>query len=111
MIGLSAHKVAIPEIGESFACRSGEMLLAAMSRLGKKGIPVGCRSGGCGVCKVHIQQGEYVTGKMSRAHVTVDEEKQGYALACRCQPQSDLTIRVVGQMRKATHSLSSKITD
>ncbi|MCB1639784.1 MAG: 2Fe-2S iron-sulfur cluster binding domain-containing protein [Thiothrix sp.] len=101
----TAFSISIGETGASFTCRSGEMLLAAMTRLGKKGIPVGCRSGGCGVCKVHIQQGEYVTGKMSRAHVSVAEEKQGYALACRCQPQSDLIIQVIGQMRRITHDL------
>ena len=92
--------IQIAETDESFTCRPREMLLAAMVRLGKKGIPVGCRSGGCGVCKVHIQEGKYVTGIMSRTQVSEQEEAEGFVLACRCEPQSDLVIKVVGQMRR-----------
>ncbi|SKA75368.1 2Fe-2S iron-sulfur cluster binding domain-containing protein [Thiothrix eikelboomii] len=104
MFGLtSGYTIHIPETGASFNCKPQEMLLVAMMRLGKKGIPVGCRSGGCGVCKVQVQQGKYATGKMSRAHISEQEEQAGFVLACRCQPQSDLVITVVGQMRKATH--------
>jgi ferredoxin len=104
MLGLTpGYTVSIPETGASFSCKPHEMLLAAMVRLGKRGIPVGCRSGGCGVCKVLIQQGDYANGKISRAHVSEQEEQAGFSLACRCQPKSDLVITVVGQMRKATH--------
>lgn len=98
------YTIRIDGIDEPFICRPQEMLLAGMVRLGKRGIPVGCRSGGCGVCKVQVQQGEYTTGKMSRAQVSEQEEQAGFVLACRCQPNSDLVITVVGQMRKATHS-------
>ncbi|WP_298610911.1 2Fe-2S iron-sulfur cluster binding domain-containing protein [uncultured Thiothrix sp.] len=98
------YTIHINEIEEKFVCRPQELLLAGMVRLGKRGIPVGCRSGGCGVCKVHVQQGEYATGKMSRAHVSEQEEQAGYVLACRCEPKSDLVITVIGQMRKATHA-------
>ncbi|WP_020394560.1 2Fe-2S iron-sulfur cluster-binding protein [Thiolinea disciformis] len=95
--------IQITDSGDSFPCKPNEMLLLAMVRLGRKGIPVGCRNGGCGVCKVHVKSGEYSNGKMSRAHVTEQEEQDGYALACRCQPSSDLVIEVVGKMRKAVH--------
>ena len=98
--GFTIH---INEIEEKFLCKPQEMLLTGMVRLGKRGIPVGCRSGGCGVCKVHIQQGDYSTGKMSRAHISEQEEQAGFVLACRCQPKSDLVLTVVGKMRKATH--------
>ena len=98
------YTIHINEIEEQFVCRPQEMLLAGMVRLGKRGIPVGCRSGGCGVCKIQIQQGEYATGKMSRVHVSEQEEQAGYVLACRCQPKSDLVITVIGLMRKATHA-------
>ncbi len=106
MATASVLTVEIPETGDRFMCKSQESLLNAMARLGKKGIPIGCRNGGCGVCKVHIRHGEYVNGKMSRAHVTEQEESEGLVLACRCQPLSDLTIEVVGLMRKATHGAS-----
>ena len=46
------YNVVIDETGERFRCSPQESLLVGMERLGKKGIPVGCRGGGCGVCKV-----------------------------------------------------------
>lgn len=78
---------------ESFDCRDGETLLNASTRSGKSIIPVGCRNGGCGMCKIQIIGGDYRTGKMSRAHVTELEESQGFVLACRTQPGSALEIR------------------
>lgn len=99
------HTIEILDTGSSFSCRSSESVLMAMARQGKKGIPVGCRSGGCGACKIHVEKGEYDVGIMSRAHVSENEESEGFVLACRCNPQSDLTIRIVGKMRKATQKL------
>ena len=88
------------DTNEDFKCREEEHLLNGMIRLGRKGIPVGCKGGGCGVCKVRILSGDYATRKMSRAHVTEEEESQGYALACRCYPKGDLSIAVIGQMKR-----------
>lgn len=55
-------------------------------------INVGCRKGGCGACRVKVLSGDYTTIKMSRAHVTEAEEAEGYALACRILPASDLEL-------------------
>lgn len=92
-------EITLDEEGRDFYCRTDESVLAGMRRQGLSEISVGCRSGGCGVCKVRISQGEYECKKMSRAHVTADEEEKGYVLACRCQPLSDLTIEVIGKMK------------
>ena len=72
-----------------------------MEKLGRRGIPVGCRNGGCGVCKVLVLDGSCERRVMSRAHVGLDEEAQGYALACRITPTSDLSVRVIGKMANA----------
>ncbi len=93
--------VQIESLGESYPNSSEQTLLAGMERLGRSGIPVGCRGGGCGVCKVHITEGRYSCKKMSRAHVTVEEQAKGYVLACRCQPLSDIRLTVVGKMKAA----------
>ena len=37
---------------------------------------------------------------MSRAHVTEEEERKGFVLACRSFPSSDVRLAVVGKMRK-----------
>ncbi len=88
-------------LATSFDARSDENLLLSMERLGRKGIPVGCRGGGCGVCKVQVLEGGYRAEKMSRDCVSREEEAQGYALACRIRAESDLKIRVVGKMGRA----------
>lgn len=104
MFFTTSHTISILDHEANIPCRKGESLLASMVRLGKKGIPIGCRSGGCGVCKVRVHQGDYTNGNISRAHVSESEERAGFTLACRCHPSTDLTIEVVGKMKKATHS-------
>ena len=94
------YNVVINETGESFRCSPQESLLVGMERLGKKGIPVGCRGGGCGVCKVEILEGTYQKRVMSREYVSAEDEASGCVLSCRIKPSSDLRISVVGTMKK-----------
>lgn len=90
--------ITIENTGERYLCAAERNLLAAMEQLGRRGIPVGCRNGGCGVCKVQITQGGYSTRVMSRAHVSAEEEAAGVVLACRAFPQSDITLRALDKM-------------
>lgn len=78
----------------SFSCGEEQRLLHAMQDQGIASIPVGCKGGGCGVCRVQILQGEYETRKMSRNHVSETEELEGYALSCRVIPKSNLSLRL-----------------
>ncbi|NDW43878.1 2Fe-2S iron-sulfur cluster binding domain-containing protein [Ruegeria sp. PrR005] len=76
-------------------CREDERVLYALERDGRAGpkaVRVGCRQGGCGACRVRIVSGGFETGKMSRAHVTKEEQDQGYVLSCRLYPRSDLVL-------------------
>ena len=97
----ASHRITIIDTGEKFECRDGESILNAMVKLGRKGIPSGCHGGGCGVCKIHVEGGDYRAWAMSREHVSVKEEADGIALACRSFPSSDLSVKVLGKMRKA----------
>lgn len=92
--------VTLNETGESYRCRADETLLAGMERLGKRGIPVGCRGGGCGVCKVGITAGQIEKRVMSREHVSEAEEEANIVLACRVRPLGDIALNVIGQMKK-----------
>jgi ferredoxin len=94
------YTVTIEETGESFRCSPQESLLVGMERLGKKGIPVGCRGGGCGVCKVEITEGTFQKRVMSREYVSVEDEAAGRVLACRVKPTSDIRLKVLGKMSK-----------
>jgi ferredoxin len=57
-------------------------------------LPVGCRRGGCGVCRVRVTQGVYRSDLMSRAHISADDEAAGVVLACCIYAQSDLSLRL-----------------
>lgn len=94
------YEVTIADTGESYNCAGHQHLLAGMEQLGRKGIPIGCRSGGCGVCKVSILEGQVHALKMSRAQVSAEEEAQGVVLACRARPLSAIRLRVIGKMHK-----------
>lgn len=92
--------VCIDDTGEQYSCADSRSVLEGMEALGKKGIPVGCRQGGCGVCKVQVKSGSYAKRVMSRAHVSAQEEATGCVLSCRIKPTSDLHISVLGAMKK-----------
>lgn len=105
---MTQFEISIRDVDVGYACDRDQTLLAGMERLGKKGIPVGCRGGGCGVCKVRIEAGDYRTRKMSRAQISEREERQGYVLACRCLPLTDITLTVVGKMKSAVHGRTAE---
>lgn len=88
----TVYKIAIANRNQFFQMRAGETLLAGMERSGCRAINVGCRGGGCGLCKVKILHGQYQTKRMSRQHITEQEQAEGFALACRVLPSSDLVL-------------------
>ncbi|TFI04074.1 2Fe-2S iron-sulfur cluster binding domain-containing protein [Thiopseudomonas sp. 4R-3cl] len=94
------HTITIDDTQESFRCLAERSVLQGMEALGKRGIPVGCRQGGCGVCKVRVLEGSYAKRVMSRAHVSAEEEAEGCVLSCRIKPTSDLRVAVLGAMKK-----------
>ncbi len=96
---VSGHTICI-QGGAAYLCREDESVLAGMCRLDRRGIPLGCRGGGCGVCKVEVLSGQYTSLVMSRAHVSVEDEAAGRVLACRIFPRSDLALRVIGKLQK-----------
>ncbi len=95
------YQISIEDSGDVFVCAAGRNVLKAMEKLGRKGIPVGCRGGGCGICRVQvIGKGQYHTGKMSREQVSLEDEKKGICLACKLVPESNLRLKVLGQWQK-----------
>lgn len=76
---------------ESYKCYDGEDVLTA-ARRSLVPIPVGCRSGGCGMCKLRVIDGEYETGLCSKAVLTEEERERRYTLACKTYPRTDLMI-------------------
>lgn len=95
------YEVLIEDTGESYSCDDQESVLNGMVRLGRKGIPVGCCGGGCGICKVEVISGTYTEKVMSRYHVSQDDQANGRVLSCRIKPKSRLTLKIIGKFRKA----------
>src|SRR5439155_21412338 len=93
---VAQFEITIEHTAESFRCREDEHVLGAMERAVCKGIPVGCRNGGCGACKVQVMQGRYAKRKMNRAVLSLEEEARDVALACKIYPQSDMRVRAIG---------------
>ncbi|MSQ68641.1 MAG: 2Fe-2S iron-sulfur cluster binding domain-containing protein [Gammaproteobacteria bacterium] len=88
-------EVLIEDTAERFICQPNDSVLKGMERLSRCDIPVGCRGGGCGVCKVQVIHGQYLRRRMSRAHIGDAEAAAGIGLACCLVPLSHLTLRVV----------------
>jgi ferredoxin len=104
-----SYQVTIVDTDETFRCGVDINVLAAMEQACCHGIPVGCRNGGCGACKVRITSGSFHTKKMNRAVVTAAEEADGCVLACKLYPQGDITVKALGRVwgastvRKSAH--------
>lgn len=93
---LAVFSVTVENTGERYRCAADRTLLQGMECLGRKGIPVGCRGGGCGVCRVQIIEGKVHAQHMSRAQVTEEDERNGMVLACKAKPLSDVRLRAIG---------------
>ncbi len=78
-------------------CRASKSVLAELERQHCQTVSIGCRGGGCGVCRVEVLMGKYAVGTMSRAQVSLEEERCGIVLACQLYPESDLKLRVLNR--------------
>lgn len=94
------HRVSVTDSADEFFCAEDQHLLQGMQnvRLGVPmldAIPVGCRGGGCGICRIQVLDGDYEAKKMSRKHIPEQDQARGIVLACRIYPRSDLHIEVL----------------
>lgn len=90
-------QIAVPDAALSFPCRDDQSVLGAMIQAGASALQVGCRSGGCGVCRVQVLEGQYRTGTMSHAQVDPIDRDRGIVLSCQLFPSSDLSLRALGR--------------
>lgn len=84
--------IEVADAKAAFTCPVGQTLLKAMIAARQSGIPVGCRSGGCGVCRVRVTVGRYASQKMTRSRISEADEAAGIVLACRIVPETDLVV-------------------
>lgn len=55
-------------------------------------IPYACKGGGCGMCKVKVEEGAVELGRCSAAVLPQEERERGFILACKTYARSDLKI-------------------
>lgn len=85
-------KLVVDPEGVSIPLLEGETILEALYRAGYA-YRIGCRRGGCAICKVDIVSGEVSYNRPVAEKVLTDEERQaGICLSCRAVPESDLVI-------------------
>jgi CDP-4-dehydro-6-deoxyglucose reductase len=71
-----------------------DTLLRALGRAGLR-YRVGCRRGGCGICKVRLVLGEVRYERPIAASVLTDDERvEGICLSCRAVPITNIVIEL-----------------
>lgn len=104
------HRITIEGSAQAFSSEVGQSALDAM--VGQpSALDVGCRSGGCGVCRVEVLHGDYHCGDMSAEQVSPECRAARIALACRLYPGSDLHLRPLGRRPRGGDTPSSDIAD
>lgn len=84
-----------------FRCHHNETILDAVIKHGLK-IPYACKGGGCGMCKIEVEEGEFKRGRSSKAVLPDHERVMNYTLACKTYPRSDMKILI--HLSNITHS-------
>ena len=86
--------VIIEPDGISASAGPDETMLGALGRAGLR-YRVGCRRGGCGICKVQLVLGEVRYERPIAASVLTDDERaDGVCLSCRAVPITNVVIEL-----------------
>lgn len=80
--------------GIQVAAGDDETLLRALARAGLR-YRVGCKRGGCGICKVQLKLGEVRYERPVADSVLSDDERvEGVCLSCRAVPLTNIVIEL-----------------
>lgn len=72
----------------------GDTLLVGLQKAGYA-YTVGCRRGGCGICKIDVLVGDFSYCRpVADTVITTQERSDGTCLSCRAVPEDDLTIQL-----------------
>jgi CDP-4-dehydro-6-deoxyglucose reductase len=83
----------------------GETILEGLYRNGYA-YRIGCRRGGCAICKVDLVKGEVDYNRPVAENVLTEEERSsGTCLSCRAVPIGDIAIALREENLKRVHSL------
>ena len=95
-MGATSHAVALnfeDGVTRFIETRPDETVADASYRAGIN-IPLDCRDGACGTCRVFVEAGSFDGGSYIEDALTDDEAAEGYGLACQMKPHTDLVLRI-----------------
>jgi CDP-4-dehydro-6-deoxyglucose reductase len=91
--GRSVPIATVDPTGEEIYLPDGETVLGSLYGAGYA-YTIGCRRGGCGVCKVDLLEGEVsYDHPVADEVLTLEEREAGVCLTCRAVPEGDITVR------------------
>jgi CDP-4-dehydro-6-deoxyglucose reductase len=98
--------VTIHPTGEVIYLEPEETVLSGLYKAGYA-YTVGCRRGGCAICKVDCRAGEFTYNRpIAESVISQEERTDGTCLSCRAVPDGDITIEMRdGDVRLVNHFL------
>ena len=101
--------VTIAPTGEQVHLAPGETILAGLFKAGYA-YTIGCRRGGCAICKVDAIEGEFSYERpIADTVITEEERSDGTCLSCRAVPEGDLTITLRGETVRLVNPFLAQI--
>jgi ferredoxin len=86
--------VTVHPSGEVIYLDPGETVLSGLYKAGYA-YAIGCRRGGCAVCKVDCLSGQFdYDHPIAETVITAGERADGTCLTCRAVPDGDITIEM-----------------
>jgi CDP-4-dehydro-6-deoxyglucose reductase len=80
--------------GEVIYLEPGETVLGGLYKAGYA-YTIGCRRGGCAICKVDVLEGDFsYDHPVADSVISEQERTDGTCLSCRAVPDSDVTIEM-----------------
>ena len=103
--------VTIHPTGEDIYLDPEETVLSGLYKAGYA-YTVGCRRGGCAICKVDCRSGEFSYNHPIAETVITDAERtDGTCLTCRAVPETDVTIELRGENVRLVNRFLHTIND
>ncbi|GAA4394460.1 hypothetical protein GCM10023153_15560 [Ornithinibacter aureus] len=109
--GAAVPTVTIHPTGEVIYLEPGETVLSGLYKAGFA-YTVGCRRGGCAICKVDCRSGQFrYDHPVADTVLTEDEHLDGTCLTCRAVPDTDITIELRGENVRLVNTFLHMIND
>lgn len=109
--GASVPTVTIHPTGEVIYLDPEETVLSGLYKAGYA-YTIGCRRGGCAICKVDCRTGEFTYNRPVADSVISNEERtDGTCLSCRAVPQSDVVIELRGENVRMVNPFLKQINE